>query len=48
MLAVARDLVMKFVSVEAALKPIQRLLADRPTPARMSAEIHGKHGGKPA
>lgn len=29
-LAVLRDLAMKFVSVEAALKPIQRLLADRP------------------
>lgn len=31
-LARLRDVSMKFVSVEAALKPIQRLLADRPTP----------------
>jgi salicylate hydroxylase len=30
-LAVLRDTAMKFVSVEAALKPIQRLLAERPT-----------------
>src|SRR5690606_33835233 len=29
-LAVVRDFAMKFLSVEAALKPIQRLLADRP------------------
>jgi len=48
-LAVVRDLAMKVMSVEAALKPIQRLLADRATPGVPPGEkIHGKHGGNPA
>lgn len=32
LLAVLREVVLRFTSVEVALKPIQRLLADRPDP----------------
>ncbi|RZQ65856.1 FAD-dependent oxidoreductase [Amycolatopsis suaedae] len=36
-LAVLRDLTTRFVSVDVALKPIQRLLAERPEPGRVRA-----------
>jgi 2-polyprenyl-6-methoxyphenol hydroxylase-like FAD-dependent oxidoreductase len=38
LLAVLRELAMRFVSVEAALKPIQKLLADKPDPDRIARE----------
>jgi 2-polyprenyl-6-methoxyphenol hydroxylase-like FAD-dependent oxidoreductase len=38
LLAALRDLSMRFLSVEAALGPIQKLLADKPDPDRIARE----------
>jgi hypothetical protein len=38
MLAALRDLSMRFLSVEAALGPIQKLLAAKPDPDRIAGE----------
>lgn len=43
-LAIARDLAMRFVSIEVALGPIRRLLADPPRPQEILAGLGGTSG----